>query len=428
MSAGSNFEFVATICLGLAIFHTFFIKKVKKLGSRLPSENPLKVPLHLLGEVELVFGFWAIIFLALAFALAGLEKTSIYLWSLSLREPLFIFVVMAICSCRPILQISIHFVETLSSYLPGSAAGRFYFSCLTLGPLLGSLITEPAAMTVVALILHKKFYQAGISRSFKYATLGLLFVNVSIGGVLTPYAAAPVLVVAKKWGWNFSFMLSTFGWRSIIAILVSTLATVYLFRKELKSLSNRQPEFENPKKEKIIPLKLTLFYLAFLFGIIATSDQPGVFLSLFVLFLGMVRLTPKYISGINISESLKVAFFVWGLFVLGEPQVWWLEPLIANFNAPLLFLGSTVLTAFTDNAALTYLGSQISHLDALSKYALTAGAITGGGLTVIANAPNPIGYGILHSEFGQEGIHPFKLFLSALLPTGIALVCFWILT
>ncbi len=63
------------------------------------------------------------------------------------------------------------------------------------------------------------------------------------------------------------------------------------------------------------------------------------------------------------------------------------------------------------------------------KYALVAGAVAGGGLTVIANAPNPAGVGILQDAkvFEKEGISPLGLLLGALPPTVMAIVFFWLL-
>ena len=92
-----------------------------------------------------------------------------------------------------------------------------------------------------------------------------------------------------------------------------------------------------------------------------------------------------------------------------------------------LFLSSIGLTAVTDNAAITYLGTLVSQLSEESKYALVSGAVIGGGLTVIANAPNPAGYGILQSQFGESGIRASGLFLGALIPTIISALIFWFL-
>ncbi|MGE3315609.1 MAG: putative Na+/H+ antiporter, partial [Planctomycetaceae bacterium] len=117
------------------------------------------------------------------------------------------------------------------------------------------------------------------------------------------------------------------------------------------------------------------------------------------------------------------------LVTLGSLQEYWLRPLISSLNGSMLFFGAASLTAITDNAALTYLGSLVEGIDADLKYALVAGAVTGGGLTVIANAPNPAGVGILQTAkvFESEGISPLGLFVGALPPTLFAVVCFWLI-
>jgi len=147
----------------------------------------------------------------------------------------------------------------------------------------------------------------------------------------------------------------------------------------------------------------------------------------FMLFLGLVTATREHQDNLKLREGLLVGFFLAGLVTLGSLQSWWLQPLIAGMDGVTLFLGATGLTAITDNAALTYLGSLVESITPDLKYALVAGAVTGGGLTVIANAPNPAGVGILQNSaaFRGEGISPLGLFLGALGPTLVALLCFW---
>ena len=53
-----------------------------------------------------------------------------------------------------------------------------------------------------------------------------------------------------------------------------------------------------------------------------------------------------------------------------------------------------------------------------------AGAVTGGGLTIIANAPNPAGAAILKGQFADETIHPLGLLAAALPPTLVAALLF----
>jgi predicted cation transporter len=108
-------------------------------------------------------------------------------------------------------------------------------------------------------------------------------------------------------------------------------------------------------------------------------------------------------------------------------QEWWIGPILTKLSALPLYLGAIGLTAFTDNAALTYLGSLVPNLPEASRYSLLAGAVVGGGLTVIANAPNPAGYQILQESFGTDGVSASGLFKAALLPTAIAALCFWML-
>jgi hypothetical protein len=292
---------------------------------------------------------------------------------------------------------------------------------LILGPLLGSLITEPAAMTVTALILLHRFYRKGISVALMYATLGLLFVNISVGGTLTAFAAPPVLMVAHVWSWDNMFMFAHFGWRGILSCVVATAVTAFTFRREIAAM-----QWPKSQEEAAAPIWLYLIHSLFLIGVIWASHHPVVFAGLFLIFIGIYRATREYQEHLKLREGLLVGLFLAGLVVLGGPQRWWLEPLLARLSADALFWGATALTAVTDNAALTYLGAQVPDLPQLSKLALVSGAVVGGGLTVVANAPNPAGYGILNSSF-KDGIRPLYLLLSALPPTVIASICFWLI-
>jgi hypothetical protein len=119
-----------------------------------------------------------------------------------------------------------------------------------------------------------------------------------------------------------------------------------------------------------------------------------------------------------------VAFFLAGLVVLGGQQRWWLQDVLSRLDESTLFYGAAALTAITDNAALTYLGSLVEGVSEDYKYALVAGAVAGGGLTVIANAPNPAGFAILKDHFEDQSINALGLFAAALPPTLVAVACF----
>jgi predicted cation transporter len=292
-----------------------------------------------------------------------------------------------------------------------------------MGPLLGSFITEPAAMTVTAIILLKNFYSKDMSLKFKYATIGLLFVNVSIGGTLSHFAAPPVLMVASKWGWGMGHMFSQFGYKAAISCIISALIISFMFKKELAG----DFQLSTDKNEKVLPPGwLTFIHVIFLALVVLSAHHMVVFLGLFLFFLGFTTITKKFQDDVQVKSSLMVGFFLAGLIVLGSEQKWWLQPLISSLSDQVLYFGATALTGITDNAALTYLGSLV-ELTESAKYFLVAGAVTGGGLTVIANAPNPAGYGILKDSFGSEGISPLGLLKGALFPTFIAILCFELL-
>ncbi len=419
----NSLDIAATILFACAILHTFWVKRFQHLARRFPEGSVGENIYHLLGEVEVVFGFWAMIFLLLFGITQGFNEAIHYLETRSFTEPVFVFVIMAVCSSRPILEMASQMLELFSRFLPLNRSIAFYVSCMIIGPLLGSFITESAAMTVTALILLNRFYKHGISTKLMYATIGLLFVNVSMGGTLTPYAAPPVLMVARKWDWNLGFMLSQFGWKAALSIVISTAIVTVRFRKELAAVT----VFRIKTPVLPIPLWVSVTHLLFLVTIIISAHHMAVFVGIFLFFLGLTAVTKEYQDEINLRGGLLVAFFLGGLVVLGGPQSWWLEPILTRLETFPLFLGAISLTAITDNTALTYLGSQVPSLNEALRYALVAGSLVGGGLTVIANAPNPAGYGILNASFGEEGISPLLLFIHALTPTMIAALCFWFL-
>jgi Na+/H+ antiporter NhaD/arsenite permease-like protein len=152
-----------------------------------------------------------------------------------------------------------------------------------------------------------------------------------------------------------------------------------------------------------------------------------VFFAVFLFFLGFTEAYKRYQTRLMLREGLLVAFFLGGLVVLGGQQKWWLQPLLVDMSPTALYFGATLLTAITDNAALTYLGSLVDGVTEAFKYSMVAGAVTGGGLTVIANAPNPAGFAILKNSFEDGTISAGGLAAAAVLPTLVAAAAFMFL-
>lgn len=409
---------IAAAIFALAVLHTFSTKYFEHLAHSHPRHAGIW---HLLGEVEVVFGLWAMVLAIAMFALAGKVHTLEYLDSRNFTEPLFVFAIMVVAGTRPILQVCGGLVQQIARRAPLPTAMVNYFLLLSVVPLLGSLITEPAAMTLAALMLRDSVFSARVSERLKYATLGVLFVNISIGGTLTSFAAPPVLMVATTWQWDLKFMLLNFGWKAAIAVFVNAFFVTLLMRRELFGLG------EPAVARMTVPPIMVAIHSAFLLGIVLFAHHPVVFMGLLLFFIGYAGVYVAHKDRLILREALLVAFFLAGLVVLGGQQSWWLQPLLMGLSADAVFYGATLLTAVTDNAALTYLASLVPGLNDEFKVAIVAGAVTGGGLTVIANAPNPAGVAILKGKFDEGVVSAGKLLLAAIPPTIVAAMAFRLL-
>ena len=442
------FNAIATGIFLLAVLHTFAAGRfttqahrvqarhdAKERGAGRPeSPSVLAELLHFVGEVEVVFGLWAVVLMIAMTGYVGWGTARHYLNdTVNYTEPLFVVVIMALASSRPIIIFAESMLRRMARTGGGTPAA-WWGTILTIGPLLGSFITEPAAMTICALLLARQFYDLQPSARLKYATLGLLFVNVSIGGVLTHFAAPPVLMVARHWDWDTAFMLSHLGWRAVTAIVVSTLTYFVLFRAEFRTLAGRSPvpDIEQPEDDtsrqalQPVPAWITATHMFFMAWTVFNAHYPSLFLGGFLFFLGFARATAVCQTRIELKTPLLVGFFLAGLVIHGGLQAWWIAPVLGALTKTPLFVAATVLTAFNDNALITYLSTLVPNLDQQLKIAVVGGAVVGGGLTVIANAPNPAGQALLNRFFGGA-ISPIGLALGALLPTLITAAVFRLL-
>jgi hypothetical protein len=416
----TTIQAIGAALFAVAILHTFATKLFEHLAHTRPAHAGLW---HLLGEVEVVFGLWALVLVVAMFAIDGAAAAIGYVDSRDFTEPMFVFAIMVIAATRPILQTATAAVRLIARTLPLPGSMGFYLVVLALVPLLGSFVTEPAAMTLAALILAERIFARGISVRLQYATLGVLFVNISIGGTLTPFAAPPVLMVAETWSWGIGFMISEFGWKAALAVAINALGAMLLFRRELAALS--APDGE--AADRPVPPALVVIHLAFLTGVVVFAHYPPLFIGLFLLFVGLADAYSHHQDRLILREGLLVAIFLAGLVVLGGQQQWWLRPTLMSMSSDAVFAGAAILTAITDNAALTYLGSLVEGLSDGFKYALVAGAVTGGGLTIIANAPNPAGIAILRGHFTDQAVGALGLLLAAIPPTIVAALAFRLL-
>jgi hypothetical protein len=411
-------ELGASIIFAIAVLHTFCTGYFETLASKSPKHAGLW---HLLGEVEIVFGFWAAILIIYISLIDSLGTAKAFINQRNFTEPLFVFAIMIVAGSKPILFFATKILHVLGKVLQTLLRIRstpaLYFLTLAITPLLGSVITEPAAMTLAAFLLRDLVYKHKPSVTLMFATLGVLFVNISIGGTLTNFAAPPVLMVATTWEWSSAFMFANFGIESCIAIFINALAVTLLFHRQLL-------DSESVEKAAKIPLAVIAVHLLFLFGVVVFAHDPIIFMWLLLFFIGYTTAYPKHQSPLILKEALLVGFFLGGLVVLGSLQGWWLQPILEMMSPTAVFYGSLALTAITDNAALTYLGSLVTGTSPEFKLALVGGAVAGGGLTVIANAPNPAGIAILRSYFPNAAVSALYLLIAAIPPTLVAIAAY----
>lgn len=446
------FNAIATGIFFCAILHTFFAGSFNDLAHKVQHDYIQKridqgiagtgnddvsfwgQVLHFFGEVEAIFGIWVLVLMAAITAYFGWGVTNDYIaHKVNFIEPMFVVVILAMAATRPILNFAENTLRMFAKIGYGSPAA-WWITILIVAPLLGSFITEPAAMTIAALLMGKQFYSLKPSVTMRHATLGLLFVNISVGGTLTNFAAPPVLMVASAWDWSTPFMLMNFGWKAAVGIVIATSLYYVLFLKEFKELAAKREEEKakggevtSDDQSDLVPFWVTLVHMGFLLFTVINAHYPVLFIGGFLFFLGFMQMTPQHQNKLEIKTALLVGFFLAGLVVHGGLQGWWISPVLKSLTELPLMVVATVLTAFNDNAAITYLSSLVPGFSDSLKYAVMAGAVTGGGLTVIANAPNPAGQSILAKYFPGKSVNPLSLATWALPPTVIMGLAFYLL-
>jgi hypothetical protein len=446
---GEPLNLIATVIFALAITHTFlaaqFQKRSRNFEHRLlrleeEAEDPnVELPqrkrdhlifwaqfYHFMGEIEAVFGIWLIPLFIAIILFKGWGAMVDYVGHVNVADAVFVVVIMAIAGSLPILRLAENAISQVAK-LGQSSPAAWWISILIIGPILGSFITEPAAMTICALLLRHRFYNLHPTTRLKYGTLGLLFVNISVGGTLTHFAAPPVVLAASAWKWTMPFMMVNFGWKAVIAIFISTFLYWFAFRKEFKRLVQEQREVGDEEDRRRVPVSITVIHVLFLGWTVLNAHYPVLVVLGFLFFLAFVSATRHNQHGIALRPPLLVGFFLASLVIHGGCQSWWIGPVLKELSQWPLMICATVLTAFNDNAAITYLATLVPGFSDVSRYAVMAGAVTGGGLTVIANAPNPAGQSILASRFGEAGISPLGLLLGAIVPTVIVGLAFMLL-
>jgi hypothetical protein len=309
-------QVIALVLFVFAVLHTFATPFFERLAHRHPNHAGV---FHLLAEVEIVFGVWAMVLMVFMLSLLGKHDAMVYLDGQNFTEPLFVFAIMVVAASKPVLQIASASVLMVARWIPLPRPLAFFLTTMTLVPMLGSFITEPAAMTLAALLLRDTVF-AQASQRLQYAALGTLFVNISIGGTLTPFAAPPVLMVASKWGLDMHYMFMHIGWKAALAVVISTVLMMLIFAQDIKRM-----KIASQSPYTGVPFWMVLLHFLFMVGIVVFAHHPAAFMGIFLLFMGVATAYPTFQNPLILREGLLVAFFLGGLVVLGGMQQWWLK-------------------------------------------------------------------------------------------------------
>lgn len=427
-----KFNYLSTAIFLISIINILFHQQLKLFSKKINFLNKkssyllliLEYIFYFFGEIELIFLLWGIpLFLMSIFFYNITDIYNVLLKNISYTEPIFIILIMSIVSTKPILN----FVENIIfyiSYKKNYSIALYWFAILTITPLLGSLITEPAAMTIAANLLQKNFFILNPTEKLTYATISLLFVNISVGGSLTNFAAPPILMIAKPWKWSLYYTFINFGVKALLGILISNILYYIINIKEFGLLNNKIKKYYTINKynqSSTIPYIITIINCLFLLFSIINMHYPTRMLLILILFWIYCKNTKKYNTTIDYKTPLLTSCFLFGLMIHGNLQQWWIKNILSFNSRIIIFLISMVLTTFNDNAAVTFLASKIPIFINNKKLqnAVVAGAINGGGLTIIANAPNTAGKKILESNLNKKHLSPIKLFIFSCIPTLI---------
>lgn len=416
----NSLKVLSSLIFFLAIIHTFLVSKFAIVAKKFPSHSFAYKILYIFSEIELVFIFWSFVFSVLLLIFYPYSYFVHSFSELSFHEPFFVFGIVVVSASRPILNLAKWLIEFIAQSLPFSPIQNQFFTILFFGPLLGSLITEPAAMTVVSLLISDHFKKKKFSKQFRYAVLAILLLSISIGGTLTHFAAPPIIMVSIPWELTTSKMFWRFGYKAILTNFVLVTSFLIFFKHEMNYKTHNKTE----NHFRIGFIETSIFILLGLCILFAHRIEVMFLIMLF--FYALSFFYKERIGQLNSKNALFISLFLIGLMFLGQTQKWWLITVLTKFHDWQLYLATASLTAVIDNAALTYLGS-LTPISSSGQFAMLAGAVVGGGLTVMANAPNPIAFNILKSYFEEQEIDGVLLFKWSILPTTIAILVFWLL-
>ncbi len=154
--------------------------------------------------------------------------------------------------------------------------------------------------------------------------------NISVGGTLTHFAAPPVVMVATKWSWDLNYMLTSFGWKAALGIIVANIVYYLRFRSELSLL--KRTRTDEKEKRRPVPVPITIVHILFLIWTVVTSHHAVLVVLGFLFFLAFIEATDRHQGVMRLRGPMLVGFFLASLIIHGGCQKWWIAPVLSGLS------------------------------------------------------------------------------------------------
>lgn len=378
---------------------------------------------RLIGRIELVFILWSIPLFFLFIYTEGYRITMAYFNTRNYTFALFIMIMWILLGSKPISYLAEHTFAKIAS-IGRQSPKSWWLTVMFVAPLSTSFLKETGAIIIATTLLAKYFYDLSPSSKFAYATMGLLFSNISVGGLLTASSSRSLSMVYPVLRWSHSEVIINFGWKALLAICISTLTYYYIFRKEFKNFPNKVAYIV--KSNRKIPVWMICSHILFLYTLIHFRSIPILMGGVLILFLFFHRLTIFYQRKIDLLKIGFLGLFFLGMSFLGGLQEWWILSLIKKMSDFGYMLTSYMLSIFLDNVLVNLMMHDVPMVTDCYLYLIISGCVAAGGLTLISNTPNIVGYSALRPFFQTPSFSFWKLFVSSLFPSIVAFLIFWV--
>lgn len=425
----------ALACFILSIVHIFMIPVFARLyrnyqNKRIAFPEDWKRFLwlgewyRLMSTIELVFLLWSVPLFFWFLYTEGYKGTMAYLNTRNYTFSMFIIVMWLLLGSKPISYAVEHAFAKIAN-IGRQSPKSWWLTVMFVAPLSTIFLRETGAIIIATTLLAKYFYDLSPSTRFSYATMGLLFSNVSIGGLLTTSSSRSLSMILRTLRWDNYEVMTHFGWKALLAICLSTTVYYYLFRREFHHFPRKIEHIINAGRK--IPIWIICVHIAMAFAAMRFRSAPVLMGGVCIFYVFFHRLTVFYQNKIDFWKVCCLGVFFIGMSFVGGLQEWWILKLVKNSSDFGYMWAAYILSIFLDNVLVNLMMHDLPVVTDCYLYLVVAGCMSAGGLTLIANTPNIVSFATLRPFFQKPSFSFWKLFLASLFPSVLALMLFWLL-